>query len=179
MVTKKFAIFGVSTIFILFMLFLFFLSSDIDNGPVPPDSEEREIFTRAFNGETRAVCAIRPIEGQENHQKGDIFVSNGSINLNFESNDEKGYMLMTAEGDLHIWMEEAGEGILLSADFITEGEVDYGEERVFMNTLLSDYFADLNEEGGLLCREEDFDENLMYIPGNVEFISVSDGLIPH
>ncbi len=173
MVNKRFAFLGISTVFLFVFLFLFFLSNDIENGPVPPRGPD-EVYLKAFNGDIQAVCVLRSIGRHGFPHEGDAFVDDGVIHFTFEGGGEKGSMLMTAEEDLYIWMEGSDEGMFLSAGFIKNEGQNFGEGGAFMNTPLSSFFHELNEEGELECREESFEEDLMLPPKNIKFISVAE-----
>lgn len=173
MKTKIFTTIGSLLLFVILLLFVVFLSSSVDNGPTRP-VVEKETYISAFNSKMQAVCILDSFGGHGFANKGKVFVSDGSILFEFEEDTNLGFMLMTDKKDLYIWMSDAEEGMLLTSNFIEKQGFGLSEQQAFMNTHLSDYLAERNEEGELFCEEDTFDLSLVTPPKDVDFISIAD-----
>ncbi len=173
--SKRFTLLGISLVFLFLILFIFFISSDVESGIQPP-KDQKKIYSEALENKTSVVCELNAEDLQQGFpNKGEVYVANGKILFSFEGGEEgEGYMLMDKERDLYVWLGENGEGMIISADFIKEEGVNFGKEGAFFNTFLSDYLFNQIEEGSLFCEEESFDTDKLVLPENIDFISITD-----
>lgn len=159
---------GVFSVIVLLVLFVFFISSDIDNGPVPYEKGS-DMYERALEGETRATCSLIG-DSERRFNKGKLLVAKETIRFNFKGT-QGGSVIMTPDNDLYIWMDDSEDGVLISEDqeshngsFIKKGE--------FSDISFEDYFHKVNKKGEMECERGSFDLALLEVPDNINFIRV-------
>lgn len=176
--TKLFTFIGLVVVSLFSILFILFISSDVENGP-QPSKNQREIYLKALEDSSSVVCELDAEDLQGGFpNKGDVYLANGVILLNFDGEEAgEGHMLMSKEKDLYIWLGDMGEGMIISANFIKEEGANFGEEGALMNTFLSDYLLNQIEEGSLVCQEEVFDSERLVLPEEIDFIFIKDHFV--
>ena len=171
MATKALTAFGAVSVIAMFFLFIFFLSSDIDNGPVP-HFIDNGLYERALSGDVRAVCSLDTGESNAYFKSGELFVADGSIRFNFEEGDRTGSVLMTEEEDLYIWNDDSLDGVLISSDFAERaGSELYGGTEL-IDVPFKEYFHNRNREGELRCKESNFNLTVLERPDNINFVLI-------
>lgn len=171
MATKAITAVGAVSVITLFFLFIIFLSSDIDNGPVPHFTNSG-LYERALNGDVRTVCSLETGRNNAYFQSGKLFVAEGAIRFDFEESFRTGSVIMTAEEDLYIWTDDSRDGVLISSDFAERANSELHGSTELIDIPFKKYFYDRSRDGELRCREENFSLTLLERPDDVNFVLI-------
>ncbi len=169
--TRLFKGFGGAVVIGVVALFVGFLVSDINNGPLPPEDTGTR-FSQAMSGEVSLICTSHNDGGNGFAITDEVLITGDAVRFDFQEEEHTGQMIITDERDSYIWMDGETSGVFISQAVLERSNNGDAPGISLIEQSLSSIFAAMEEEGMLSCKEERVAGDRLLPPDHIDFISI-------